>query len=122
MLRNPLPVFVKVPLLIGVLLTLWVWQRITVVKTIHANDKLKTEVAYRQEMSRKLSGEIAKLKQRSRIAVIATEHLGLVPSRPAQRQYIPEYRQDEPTDNDDNWNRLNNSLRRLSAVTAADSR
>ena len=120
MSRQPLPAIVKVPLLIGILLTLWVWQRITVVKTVHANDKLKIEVAARQETARKLTAGINDLKQRSRIAGIATEHLGLVPSRPAQRQYIPEYRQDDQIDEDNNWNRLNISLRRLSAVTAAD--
>ena len=110
---------VRIPLLVVVLLTLWVWQRITVVKTVRANELLRARVQLKNEMMDKVLAEISRLRHHARIEKIATEHLGLVPTRPGQRRFIPEMNAVREKVEKDGWYRFNNSLKRLSAASGA---
>ena len=101
--------------------TLWVWQRVTVVKMIHANDLLRTRVQARSETLEKVAAEVTLLRHRSRIEKIAVEQLGLGPTRPAQRRLIPRVEIPVQKGQDDGWQKLNNSVKKLRALQALKS-
>jgi len=115
--RERMSVWVRVPLIIVALLTVWVWQRVTVVKMIRANDILRTEVRLKKETKDKVSAAVSRLSQRGRIEKIAAETLGLAPTRPGQQRFFPRWDpRDEPVKSD-GWQRLNNSLQKLSVAS-----
>lgn len=118
MRRNRLRYLVRVLVLTVCLLTVWVWQRITVVKTVRANDLLRARVQLKQETANKVSAEISCLRQHARIEKIATEQLGLVPTRPTQRRLIPGTGTMPEQTKENGWQRLNNSFKRLSTTSA----
>jgi len=118
MRRSRLRYLVRVLVLTVSLLTIWVWQRITVVKTVRANDLLRARVLLKQETVNKVSAEISRLRRHARIEKIATERLGLVPTHPTQRRIIPGTGTTKDEVEEDGWQRFNNSLKRLSAAAA----
>lgn len=118
MRRRKLRYLGRVLVLTVSLLTIWVWQRIAVVKTVRANDLLRARVQLKQETVNKVSAEISRLRRHTRIEKIATEQLGLLPTHPTQRRIIPRTRTPEDEVEENGWQRLNNSLKRLSAASA----
>ena len=89
-MKNRLLRFLVKVVLVGVILaTILVWQKITVVKMVRANDLMRQKVEFKEETARKVSVEISCLRQRARIEKIATERLGLVPTHPRQHRSIP---------------------------------
>ncbi len=121
MKRGRTSAWLRVPVIIVALLTVWVWQRITVVKMIRNNDLLRSEVQAKNEIKDKVAAEISRLVQQGRIERIATETLGLAPTRPGQqRMFLPrEYQPDQLEV--DGWQRLNNSLRRLTVASISQA-
>lgn len=105
-----------------VLATIWVWQKITVVKMVRANDTLRAQVESKREKVDKISAEISRLRDQARIGKIAVEQLGLAPTRPGQRRYLPSSSIPLETKTPNGWQRLNNSIKRLSMVSAADDK
>jgi cell division protein FtsL len=103
-----------------VLATIWVWQKITVVKMVRANDDLRRQVELKREKVDKISAEISRLRDQARIGKIAVEQLGLAPTRPGQRRYLPGLPMPLENKTPNGWQRLNNSIKRLSMVSAAD--
>lgn len=119
MRQRPLGVWLRVPLIVVALLTIWVWQRITVVKMIHRNDLLRAEVQTKKEMKDKIAADLSRLEQQGRIEHIAREALGLAPSRPGQQRILmPPGFPGEPAETD-GWQRLNNSWRRLTVASVS---
>jgi cell division protein FtsL len=104
---------------IVVLATIWVWQKITVVKMVQANDRLRDRVEMKREKVDKISADISRLQHQARIEKIAVECLGLAPTRPGQRRYLPIIRTTPDRESPNGWQRFNNSIKRLSMVSAA---
>lgn len=120
MTKRRMSIWLRLPLIVVALLTVWVWQRVTVVKMIRANDLLRAEVQLKNEMKDKSSTEVSRLLQRTRIEKIATGTLGLAPTRPGQqRVFSPWDLRDNQIDMN-GWERLNNSLRRLSVASVTN--
>jgi cell division protein FtsL len=105
------------------LLTIWVWQRITVVKMIHRNDLRRAELQVKKEMKDKIIADLSRLEHRGRIELIAAEAMGMAPSRPGQQRMVlpPDYaREPVPVPVQANgWQRLNNSWRRLTVASVS---
>ena len=116
-MRNRLVRFlVKAALVVVMLATILVWQKITVVKMVRANDVLLQKVELKEETARKVSTEISRLRQRSRIEKIAIEHLGLVPTHPKQRRLIPGGFRSDMDEGQNRMARLNNALKKFLVV------
>ena len=116
-MRNRLLRFViKIALVVVTLATVLVWQKITVVKMVRANDLLRQKVELKEETARKVSAEISRLRQQARIEKIATECLGLSPTHPRQRRLIPGEENPAEDDEQEGLERLNNALRKLLAA------
>jgi len=114
-------IWFRVSAVIVALLTIWVWQRITVVKMIRNNDLLRAEVQAKKELKDKVGADIARLLRQGRIEQIAAEMLGLTTTRPGQQRIsLPPEFQPEPREAD-GWQRLNNSLRKLAMVSISQA-
>ncbi len=110
-------VWFRIPVIIVALLTIWVWQRITVVKMIRGNDLLRAEVQVKRETKEKISADLTRLVQQGRIEQIATESLGLTPTRPGQQRiFMPREFRKESMELD-GWQRLNNSWKKLTVAS-----
>ena len=98
--------------------TLWVWQRVTVVKMVHANDQLQARVHTKKELAEKVAAQVSLLRHRARIEAIAVQQLGLGPTRPAQRRLIPRVELPVQKVEDNNWQKIHNSVKKLRAIRA----
>jgi hypothetical protein len=84
---------------------------------IRANDLLRVDVRDKEETRDKVAAEVIQLTQRTRIEKIATESLGLAPTRPGQQRFFFPGDFSPAPDKHDGWQRLNNSLRKLSVAS-----
>jgi len=114
------PMLWKLVLAVVVLATLWVWQKVTVVKLAQANVTLRDQVEMKREKVDKISADISRLRYQGRIEKIAVEHLGLAPTRPGQRRYLPGTPAPLDHNTPNGWDRLNNSIKRLSLASVGD--
>jgi hypothetical protein len=95
------------------LLTIWVWQKVAIVRKIESNERLRAEVAARAEQVHKLNDQVSKLGHRLRITEIASNNLGMVATRPAQMRPFYFRIQQEDRTHGNFWDRIRNSFKRL---------
>ncbi len=116
--RRPTKIWLKIPLLIVLLATIWVWQRITVVKMIRSNSYLCDQVEMKRETADKLAAAISQLRQRERITATVEATLQLEPASPAQvHALIPQA--PEPTaTSGSGWQRFDNAVGKLAEISS----
>ncbi len=111
-------IWIKIPVLVVLLSTAWVWQRVSVVKMIRTNSQLSERVAAKRETSDKLAATISQLRQRERITATVGDVLHLEPASPGQVHALVPAVPAPPDARGSGWQRFGNGIDKLVALSS----